>query len=196
MLADRNAESAQRAVDFLQSQLDLGSGDGAPLPISPGQLMDGVEHNCAAVAQEYASYLQGRQQGRDRQYFQSKAHALYFLQCVAPTKQVDRAWLNGVLKHWRDYRYDGPLITGQEELGDGDLAQNHVAIDQHMFAEQGCDGDFKWQDHGRGVRGGRVAGIATGGNHRRGKRPLVQHRTLVHLGPLAVGAFCAPHRKC
>jgi hypothetical protein len=85
-------------------------------------------------------------QGGGRRYFLNKAHALYFLQCVAPTKQVDGAWLYGVLAHWRDYRYDGLLTTYLEELGDGEPTQNHVAIYQRLLAEQGCDGDFAWQD--------------------------------------------------
>jgi len=145
--ADRDAESAKLAEGFLRAQLDIVRPDDGPsLPTSPDQLMGWVENNCAAVAQKYARYLQERQQGSGRMYLQNKAHALYFLQCVAPTKQVDGAWLYGVLAHWRDYRYDTLLTTYLEELGDGDPAQNHVAIYQRLLAEQGCDGDFEWND--------------------------------------------------
>ncbi|WP_339533242.1 iron-containing redox enzyme family protein [Pseudomonas mucidolens] len=147
LLTGSDPESVQLAMDFLQAQLDLvGGADAMQLPESPDQLMNWVEHNSAAVAQEYAQYLHGRQHGNGRRYFQGKAHALYFLQCVAPTKQVDGAWLYGVLAHWRDYRYDGLLTTYLEELGDGEPAQNHVAIYQRLLAEQGCEGDFDWQD--------------------------------------------------
>ena len=147
LLTDWDAESSLQARDFLEAQLELvGPADDAPLPSSPDQLMEWVEHDCTAVAQAYAQYLQGRQQGGDRRYFQNKAHALYFLQCVAPTKHVDGAWLYGLLAHWPDYRYDGLLTTYLEELGDGESAQNHVAIYQRLLAEQGCDGDFDWQD--------------------------------------------------
>jgi len=147
LLTDWNTESSQWAAEFLQTQLDcLGPVEDNPLPTSPDQLMDWVVLNCSSVAQEYARYLHGRMQGGGRRYFLNKAHALYFLQCVAPTKQVDGAWLYGVLAHWRDYRYDGLLTTYLEELGDGEPMQNHVAIYQRLLAEQGCDGDFAWQD--------------------------------------------------
>ena len=147
LLTDWNTESSQWAAEFLQAQLDcLGPVEDNPLPTSPDQLIDWVVLNCSSVAQEYARYLHGRMQGGGRRYFLNKAHALYFLQCVAPTKQVDGAWLYGVLAHWRDYRYDGLLTTYLEELGDGEPMQNHVAIYQRLLAEQGCDGGFAWQD--------------------------------------------------
>ncbi|MGB3127673.1 MAG: iron-containing redox enzyme family protein [Pseudomonas sp.] len=147
LLTDGDAESAQLAADFLHAQLDaVDHLDAEQLPPSPSQLMGWVEHNCSTVAQAYAQYLQARQQGSGRRYFQCKAHALYFLHCVAPTKQVDGAWLYGVLAHAQDYRYDGLVTTYLEELGDGELTQNHVAIYQRLLAEQGCEGDFDWQD--------------------------------------------------
>lgn len=147
LAADSDGETTKLAEEFLRAQLNIVPPDDGPsLPTSSDQLMGWVENNCAAVAQEYAGYLQERQQGSSRRYLHNKAHALYFLQCVAPTKQVDGAWLYGVLAHWRDYRYDGLLTTYLEELGDGDPAQNHVAIYQRLLAEQGCDGDFEWQD--------------------------------------------------
>lgn len=146
LLADTPAECARLSDVFLHEQLQQVADDDGQLPERPEDLMSWVEHNSAAVAQDYAAYLQGRQQGAPRRYFQTRAHALYFLQGVAPTKQVDGAWLYGVLAHWRDYRYDGLLTTYLEELGDGEPAQNHVAIYQRLLAEQGCDGDFAWHD--------------------------------------------------
>ncbi|MDB6141315.1 MAG: hypothetical protein JWP80_359 [Pseudomonas sp.] len=147
LLIDRDSESTLLANGFLRQQLELvGNADDGQLPESADQLMSWTEHNCASVARDYAQYLQARQQGGLRRYFHNKAHALYFLQCVAPTKLVDGAWLYGVAAYWRDYRYDGLLTTYLEELGDGDPAQNHVAIYQRLLAEQGCEGDFDWQD--------------------------------------------------
>ncbi|NCE83650.1 iron-containing redox enzyme family protein [Pseudomonas sp. Q1] len=147
LLTDWDTGAAQSAADFLQAQLaQVSTTEDTSLPASPEQLMSWVELNCTAVAEQYAQYLQERQQGGGRRYFQNKAHALYFLQCVAPTKQVDGAWLYGVLSHWQDYRYDGLVTTYLEELGDGEPTQNHVSIYQRLLAEQGCDGDFGWQD--------------------------------------------------
>ena len=147
LLSDRDAQTTRLANDFLCQQLALAAeGDDGPWPERTEDLPGRVEHNCANVAREYAHYLQGRKQGNPRRYFQGKAHALYFLQCVAPTKLVDGAWLYGVVEHWQDYRYDGLLTTYLEELGDGHPAQNHVAIYHRLLAEQGCEGDFEWQD--------------------------------------------------
>lgn len=146
LLADADAHADDQADVFLREQLALADDIPDPLPEHPDQLMAWVEHHCAAVARDYGLYLQRRQEGSGRQYFRNKAHALYFLQAVAPTKLVDGAWLYGVVQHWQDYRYDGLLTTYLEELGDGEPAQNHVAIYRRLLAEQGCDNDTGLED--------------------------------------------------
>ncbi|MGY2289582.1 iron-containing redox enzyme family protein [Pseudomonas sp. SDO528_S397] len=112
-----------------------------PLPEDAAQLPAWIEQRCTAVAEAYASYLQQRQQGRPRRFFQNKAHALYFLRGVAPTKQVDGAWLYGLLNHWQDPRLDGLLTTYLEELGDGEAGQNHVLIYRKLLGEHDCNVD-------------------------------------------------------
>lgn len=146
LLADTDEHAAQQADSFLREQLALTEDMPDPLPEQAGQLMQWVEHNCAAVARDYRDYLQGRQSGEPRRFFSNKAHALHFLQAVAPTKLVDGAWLYGVMAHWQDYRYDGLLTTYLEELGDGETGQNHVAIYRRLLAEQGCDSDLGLDD--------------------------------------------------
>lgn len=133
----RCAEEAAR--EFLQAQLAQVQDGASELPEQPEQLLAWVEQRCAAVAQDYADYLEQRQQGRPRRYFQNKAHALYVLQRVAPTKQVDGAWLYGLLHHWQDQRFDGLLTTYLEELGDGEAAQNHVVIYRKLLSEHDAD---------------------------------------------------------
>lgn len=147
LLTDTDAQSICLAEEFLRQQLELVRDDyEGSLPQSPEQLMKWVLNNCAEVSQEYKSYLKGRQQGHTRRYFREKSHGLYFLQCVAPTKQVDGAWLYGVLAHWQDNRYAGLLTTYLEELGDGEPEQNHVAIYKRLLADLDCEGDFEWND--------------------------------------------------
>lgn len=146
LLQDNDQAADTRAAEFLHEQLEQ-TGDGlAPLPEDPAQLLPWLEERRAAVARDYRDYLQERQAGGARRYFRNKAHALYFLQAVAPTKEVDGAWLYGVLAHGQDPRYDGLLTTYLEELGDGEPAQNHVAIYRRLLAEHGCDGDFGLDD--------------------------------------------------
>src|SRR5450830_1604562 len=146
LLADPDGESNKLSDDLLRQQLEVIRNDCSQLPEHPGQLMSWVERNCTAVALEYCCYLKARQQGGARRYFRNRAHALYFLQGVAPTKQVDGAWLYGVLEHWQDHRYDGLIITYLEELGDGEPTQNHVAIYRRLLVEFGCDSNVGLPD--------------------------------------------------
>jgi hypothetical protein len=141
------AQGAERAArEFLQAQLAQVQDRPGDLPPVPEELPAWVEQRCAQVAQAYADYLEQRQQGRPRRYFQNKAHALYFLQHVAPTKQVDGAWLNGLLRHWLDPRFDGLLTTYLEELGDGIAAQNHVVIYRKLLSEHDADSEAGLED--------------------------------------------------
>ncbi|GAA5235204.1 iron-containing redox enzyme family protein [Verticiella sediminum] len=101
-----------------------------------------LAHHRNALAR-YAGYLEERRTGAPRRYFSGRAHALYALRNVAPTKAVDGAWLYGLLMHWPDRRYHGLIRTYLEELGDGDPAANHVAMYARLLATQGCE---HWQD--------------------------------------------------
>ncbi|WP_448107303.1 iron-containing redox enzyme family protein [Pseudomonas azerbaijanoccidentalis] len=138
-LYSSGCEAAQRAEAFLREQLARAAALPCDLPDTPEQLLSWAEKHCADVAHDYAGYLAERQHGAGRRYFTNKAHALYFLQRVAPTKEVDGAWLEGVLEHWRDPRFDGLLTTYLEELGKGDPRQNHVRIYRTLLAEHDCD---------------------------------------------------------
>lgn len=140
----RGADDAARA--FLQAQLAQVRDAPSELPQAPEQLHAWVEQRCAEVAQAYADYLEQRKQGQPRRYFQNKAHALYVLQRVAPTKQVDGAWLYGLLRYWQDPRFDGLLTTYLEELGDGEAAQNHVVIYRKLLNEHDANTDAGLDD--------------------------------------------------
>jgi hypothetical protein len=131
------ADAAARR--FLQRQLARAATLPSELPGEVEQLLQWSQAHCAAVADQYADYLASRQQGAPRRYFAEKSHALYFLQHVAPTKEVDGAWLAGVLKHWRDGRFDGLIDTYLEELGDGIARQNHVVIYRKLLTENACE---------------------------------------------------------
>ncbi|CAI8820064.1 Iron-containing redox enzyme family protein [Pseudomonas sp. IT-347P] len=123
------------AQAFLQEQLQHAAQLPDSLPEDPATWHAWVAEHCADVARQYADYLQQRKAGGPRQFFRSKAQALYFLQAVAPTKLVDGAWLYGLLPRWQDPRFQGLLRTFLEELGEGNPAQNHVVIYQKLLAE-------------------------------------------------------------
>lgn len=108
------------------------------LPGEPGLLLQWADAHACRVAKEHAAYLEQRRQGGARRYFANRAHALWFLQQVAPTKAVDGAWLHGALWHWQDPRFHGLIRTFLEELGDGDPRCNHVLIYQRLLSRLGC----------------------------------------------------------
>lgn len=123
---------------WLENQLHQADSVENELPCNPDTIADWAAQRAATIARQYASYLEKRRQGAPRQYFSNRAHALYFLQQVAPTKAVDGAWLFGALRHWDDPRYHNLIRIYLEELGDGDPACNHVLIYQRLLASLGC----------------------------------------------------------
>ncbi|WP_409488369.1 iron-containing redox enzyme family protein [Pseudomonas promysalinigenes] len=108
------------------------------LPDDPRKLPQWADEHTRRVANEHALYLQQRREGAPRRYFTNRAHALWFLHQVAPTKAVDGAWLHGMLWHWQDPRFHGLIRTFLEELGDGDPHCNHVLIFQRLLSRLGC----------------------------------------------------------
>lgn len=138
-LLARDSQASRQARTLLQGQLRRAAELSSDLPATPEELEQWAQHRCAAVAAQYAEYLQARQQGGERRYFRNRSHALYFIQHVAPTKEVDGAWLAGIAAHWQDPRFDHLLDTYLEELGDGLPRQNHVLIYRKLLAEHDCD---------------------------------------------------------
>ena len=86
---------ARALIDNAIDQLDLLACD---LPDHPHQLGSWMADRFEQTTAKYAKYLEDRKQGAPRSYFSNRAHALYFLRAVAPTKLVDGAWLAGILK--------------------------------------------------------------------------------------------------
>lgn len=128
----------QAARQFLAEQLQAASTLPCDLPDQLQELSSWIADNASEVAARYADYLEQRRAGGGRRFFSNKAHALYFLKHVAPSKLVDGAWLYGTLKHAGDWRYQGLIRTYLEELGDGDPALNHVVLYRNLLAEHDC----------------------------------------------------------
>jgi hypothetical protein len=124
--------------DFLQEHLEIAKTLPSNLPADLNDLSTWVASNSHAVAERYSVYLEERRAGGPRQFFTNKAHALYFLQSVAPSKLVDGAWLYGTVKHADDWRYHGLIRTYLEELGDGEPALNHVVLYRNLLTEHDC----------------------------------------------------------
>jgi len=112
----------------------------ADLPSNIAELPAWVEERTDAVGAQYREYLAARKNGAPRRYFTCRAHALYFIKAVAPTKLVDGAWLYGLLKHWDNPAYHELIKTYLEELGEGAPSKNHVTIYRKLLATHGCEG--------------------------------------------------------
>ena len=124
---------------FLQAELDAVQDKDCDLPTSPQDLLAWM-HNSAQLAHaQYLAYLEERKAGAPRRYFSNRAHALHFLRGVAPTKLVDGAWLYGLLRHWRNPRFNDLVRTYLEELGDGLSGKNHVLLYRKLLAQHGLD---------------------------------------------------------
>jgi hypothetical protein len=137
------ADTIFAARDYLRDQIAAIQDVPADLPAEPADLPGWVLERTDAVGTQYRDYLAGRKKGAGRRYFGSRAHALYFLRSVAPTKLVDGAWLYGLLKHWDNPDFHPLIKTYLEELGDGVPDKNHVTLYRKLLASHGCD---RWQD--------------------------------------------------
>ncbi len=139
-LYDNPAAHADEARAYLADQIAAVQALPADLPASIAELSAWVEERTDAVGAQYRDYLAARKNGAPRRYFSCRAHALYFIKAVAPTKLVDGAWLYGLLKHWDNPAYHELIKTYLEELGEGVPSKNHVTIYQKLLATHGCDG--------------------------------------------------------
>ncbi|APQ10583.1 hypothetical protein BJP27_03325 [Pseudomonas oryzihabitans] len=139
LVQNPSAAARQRARHYLDDQLQAVSALSADLPDDPQGLESWMLENTARVGAQYRDYLAARKAGAARRYFGSKAHALYFLRGVAPTKLVDGAWLYGTLAHWDDLRYRAAIQIYLEELGDGQPDKNHVVLYRKLLATHGCE---------------------------------------------------------
>lgn len=134
-----SAQERGAAADLLRETLhglELGDDD---LPAHPADLMAWMESNILRVHGQYQAYLDARKAGAPRRYFTNRAHALYFLRNVAPTKLVDGSWLYGLCEHADNSRLSDLVTTYVEELGDGLADKNHVKLYRALLAHYGLD---------------------------------------------------------
>ena len=124
----------RHAAQFLHEQIAATDHAPSELPDHPGDLLAWMESNTAAVHARYADYLAQRRAGGPRRYFSTRAHALFVLRSIAPTKLADGAWLYGLVQHWRNPRLADLVRTYVEELGEGRPDKNHVLLYRGLLA--------------------------------------------------------------
>jgi hypothetical protein len=143
MLHGATSRTTPASRAFLAQQLANVSAIDCELPQAFADLEDWMLRGNADVAGRYAEYLARRRLGAPRHFFSNRAHALYFLRAVAPTKLVDGAWLYGLTRQWKNPRHADLIRTYLEELGDGDESKNHVLLYRKLLAANGLE---QWQD--------------------------------------------------
>ncbi len=129
----------QQAASYLRAELEQVRAHRCEIPGAPQDLGLWMAASLQTVHSQYGQYLEHRKAGASRRFFTNRAHALYFLRCVAPTKLVDGAWLYGLLAHWRNPRLADLVRTYLEELGDGAPDKNHVLVYRQLLARYGLD---------------------------------------------------------
>ena len=132
-------DERRAAANFLHQVIDELATAEDGLPENPGELTAWMQANVEKVHAQYQTYLQGRKGGAPRRYFMNRAHALYFLRNVAPTKLVDGSWLYGLCAHADNARLSDLVTTYVEELGDGLPDKNHVKLYRALLASNGLD---------------------------------------------------------
>ncbi|HEY4317523.1 MAG TPA: iron-containing redox enzyme family protein [Herbaspirillum sp.] len=134
-----SAQTREQARGYLQAQLALVESSADDLPDNPAHIGAWIDAGVAQTGNAYRAYLEQRKLGGARRFFPTRSHALHFLGAVAPTKLVDGSWLYGMASHWQDQRFMPLIRTYLEELGDGVMDKNHVALYRRLLALEECE---------------------------------------------------------
>jgi hypothetical protein len=139
------AAAPEQARAFVADHIAVARELPVDLPSDLNDLQAWIEQRTDIVGQQYRDYLAARKNGAPRRYFSCRAHALYFIKGVAPTKLVDGAWLYGLTRQWDDVAFHPLIKTYLEELGEGLPDKNHVTLYRKLLATHGCE---SWEDLG------------------------------------------------
>ena len=95
------------------------------------------------VQNRYEEYVARRKSGGPREVFSDKEEAQWWLKQAAPVKYVDGAWLGHINKISTPFRFRNITKNAwqvmSEELGDGDLAKNHVHVYSELMDDIGAN---------------------------------------------------------
>jgi hypothetical protein len=91
------------------------------------------------VTNRWEEYLSRRRAGGSREMFSDKDEAKWWLKQAAPVKYVDGAWLGHINKISTPFKHrqitKNAWQVMSEELGDGDLAKNHVHVYRELMED-------------------------------------------------------------
>jgi hypothetical protein len=94
------------------------------------------------VTNRWEAYVARRKAGQPREMFTDKSEAQWWLKQAAPVKYVDGAWLGHINKISTPFEFRNITKNAwqvmSEELGDGDLAKNHVHVYRELMEDIGA----------------------------------------------------------
>ncbi len=134
-----SADLLDQARALLDARLEEADRQPCPLPEDPAQWSSWMQEQTRRTGEAFDQYRSARQAGEPRRFFGNRAHALYFLRQVAPTKLVDGAWLHGLLHRWQDPSCSGLIRIYLEELGGGRPDKNHVLLYRQLLQHHDCE---------------------------------------------------------
>lgn len=132
-------EKEKKARDLLIKEIEKLEIEEIDFPSDINSIKSWCVNDNKKNCQEFQAYLNRRQAGQDREYFQNVAQAFEFLIKVSPTKKVDGAWLYSSVHYWNDPVFHELIITYLEELGLGEPKANHVCIYDDLLRSLGLD---------------------------------------------------------
>lgn len=132
-------EKEKKARDFLIKEIEKLEIEEIDFPSDINSIKSWCVNDNKKNCQGFQAYLNRRQAGQDREYFQNVAQAFEFLIKVSPTKKVDGAWLYSSVHYWNDPVFHELIITYLEELGLGEPKANHVCIYDDLLRSLGLD---------------------------------------------------------
>jgi hypothetical protein len=98
------------------------------------QFLKAKDEDCT---NHWEDYLARRRAGGSREIFGDKDEAKWWLKQAAPVKYVDGAWLGHINKITTPFKHRNITKNAwqvmSEELGDGDLAKNHVYVYRQLM---------------------------------------------------------------
>lgn len=91
------------------------------------------------VTDRYEEYVARRKAGGRREMFSDKEEGKWWLKQASPVKYVDGSWLGHINKISTPFKYrhitKNAWQVMSEELGDGDLAKNHVHVYRELMKD-------------------------------------------------------------
>ena len=134
-------DKEKKSTQFLKNEFELlnDANTDIDFPQSLSEIKQWTANKQQHIYSEYKAYLNRRQNGQHREYFNSVSHVFEFLIKIAPVKKVDGAWLYSLTNYWSDADFRELISIYLEELGQGLARANHVKLYNDLLQSLGLE---------------------------------------------------------